>query len=75
MVYNNNLISINLLFIYQRFQTVFGNNITVNILEMNIEPRAEGRIEIYDGYNVNLNKRIANFQIINGTLPQGHYKL
>ena len=55
----------------QKFETRAGRRVTLTILEMDIEPKADGWVNIYDDYQVNPNRLIASYKIINGTMPQG----
>lgn len=58
------------LIIFKVFTTERGHIITLNILEMDKVDEAEGSLEVYDG-RFEWDRRIATYEIINGTLPQG----
>jgi len=45
--------------------------LTLNVLEMDIEPAATGTLEVYDSCQYKPDKLIASFTIINNTLPMG----
>ena len=44
---------------------------TLNVLEMDIEPDAKGTLEVFDSCAYHRHKLIASFTIINNTLPMG----
>ena len=44
---------------------------TLNVLEMDIEPDANGTLEIYDSCEFRPDKLIARFTVVNNTLPMG----
>ena len=44
---------------------------TLNVLEMDIEPDANGTLEVYDSCDLRPQKLIASFAVINNTLPMG----
>ena len=65
-------------FLPQKFETKSskpgkpGQRITLTILEMDIEPGAEGWIDVYDNFDGNNpDRKLASYEIINGTMPQG----
>jgi len=45
--------------------------LTLNVLEMDIEPGAKGTLEVYDSCEYQRNKLIASYTVINNTLPMG----
>ena len=55
---------------FQKFETVQGQVITLNILEMEIEEEAEGWIDVFDSKD-QYGEKIAHYPLTNGTLPQG----
>jgi len=54
----------------QRFETKFGQRITLNVLEMDKEPEVNGKLEIYDGRDETY-PHLITYDIMNGTLPMG----
>lgn len=54
----------------QKFESQYGQRITLNVLEMDIEPDAIGTLDIFDGKDEQ-SPKLASFTIINGTLPMG----
>jgi hypothetical protein len=57
-------------FFLQKFRTSRGNILTLNILEMDIEDKAWGQLQVYDGPSDQY-RHLVTFQIRNGTIPQG----
>ena len=43
----------------------------MNVLEMDIEPDANGTLEVYDSCDPRPDKLIASFTVMNNTLPMG----
>ena len=57
---------------FQTFKTGYGQILTLNLVEMNKEEAASGTITVIDGDpNIDTDKVLAKFPIINGTMPQG----
>src|SRR6218665_99734 len=54
----------------QMFENKFGYRITMNVLEMDIEPQASGTLDVYDGRDKTWPK-LASYMIMNGTHPMG----
>lgn len=54
----------------QMFENKFGYRITMNVLEMDIEPQATGTLDVYDGRDKSWPK-LASYKIMNGTHPMG----
>src|SRR6218665_2405096 len=59
-----------LIYFLQKFESQYGQRITLNVLEMDIEPAATGTLDIFDGRD-DLSPKLSSFTIINGTLPMG----
>jgi len=55
----------------QLFRTINGHRLTLNVLEMDIEPAANATLEVYDSCDYQPHKLIASFAVINNTLPMG----
>ncbi len=55
----------------QTFRAAYQRLLTFTVLEFDIEPDAQGQLSLYDDDEVNENRLIANYPIINNTMPQG----
>ncbi|ESN96923.1 hypothetical protein HELRODRAFT_178722 [Helobdella robusta] len=54
----------------KRFTTVVGERLTMNVLEMDIEPGYQGKLVVHDGSDQTY-PILGSYDIINGTLPMG----
>ena len=70
-VYIHWILDFKYILLFQVFETHYGNVLTLNFLEMEIEDAASATVSVYDGDLEYEPLLIEQFNIVNNTIPQG----